>query len=289
MQHSEFNTIEEVCYDPESPHSGGFFEGLIVLFGALPLALSFACILSAHFNAYLDRTMKDTSDEFEQEQYTEKYPLEEASQCEDEDYRVNPNSYVMDYTPNGVVMMHYDYDEEGFIYWSNRKTVPYDVLETVARKYVKSYCCKNLYVDRAAILEEKKRVHEEKKRELEEQEAMKKEDTKTNDSNNNEDGDSSDNSVFATLKTYNNNKAPQRSNNQRNRSKSDEMLHVSERSNKFVRRGTIQEFELTQKKEYSVVDTRPKLDFETFKRLFAQSQESNNADTDDTVQNKKED
>ena len=167
------------------------------------------------------------------------------------------------------------------------------MLETVARKYVKLYCCKNLYIDRKSIIKEKKRVHEEKKRELEEQESMKKEDIKTNNSNNNEDDDSSDNSVFANLKNYSKEKqSSTSSNNKRNRSKSDEMLHVSERANKFVRRGTIQEFELTQKKEYSVVDTRPKLDFETFKRLFAQSQESNsvnNDDTDNTVQNKKGD
>lgn len=241
-------------------------KGLLMLFGIFPVALFVSCILISQVNRQYFEAVDDTINEeqLELEEYIAKYSLIDARQEEDEDYTVNPNSYVMDYTPEGVIMMKYDYNEEGFLYWANKKNVPYAILETVARKYVKQYCCKNLYIDRKELLEEKKRIYDEKKKQLEEQEKMQQEDKTDADSND----DSSENSVFASFKSYNT--GSKDGGSKRARTSSKDQLNVCEQSNKFIRRGTINEFEFTQKSSYDVVDTRPKLDFETFKRMFAQ-------------------
>lgn len=245
-------------------------KGIMMLFGIFPIALLFSCIVVSSANKFFfESQYVNTEDEdsiLKIENYITRYPIDDIvnNEEENEDYIVNPNSYIMDYTPDGIVMLKYDYDEEGFLYWANKKNVPYSILETVARKYVKQYCCKNLYIDRKELLEEKKRIYDEKKKQLEEQEAMKQEDKTVDDSND----DSSENSVFASFKSYNT--GSKDGSSKRPRTSSKEQLNVCERSNKFIRKGSINEFEFTQQSIHEVVDTRPKLDFETFKRLFAQ-------------------
>ena len=61
-------------------------------------------------------------------------------------YTPNVNSFVMENTSHGNIVMKYDYDNEGFIYWGN-KAVAYPELNTVARKYVNMFLCKHLYHD----------------------------------------------------------------------------------------------------------------------------------------------
>jgi len=243
-------------------------KGFMMLFGIFPIALLFSCIVVSSANKFFFEPQYVITEDDESlltiKKYLTRYPIDDIVDNEDEAYTVNPNSYIMDYTPDGIVMLKYDYDEEGFLYWANKKNVPYAILETVARKYVKQYCCKNLYIDRKELLEEKKRIYDEKKKQLEEQENMQQEDKAVDDSND----DSSENSVFASFKSYNTGSKDGGSNRPRTSSK--EQLNVCERSNKFIRKGSINEFEFTQKKNYDVVDTRPKLDFETFKRIFAQ-------------------
>ena len=151
------------------------------------------CISQVNLYCFTHHVYDDTLDEPE-ERYEDKYPLDNAK-CSDDPIRVvNPSSYIMDYTPNGIIVLRYDYDSEAFFYWSNKKNIPYKVLETAARKYITTYCCKELYIDKEQLLKEKKELYEEKQKQLKEQEEMKKEDTREND-----DSDS-ENSVFATLK-----------------------------------------------------------------------------------------
>ena len=42
--------------------------------------------------------------------------------------------------------MKYDLDNESFDYWSDYKEIPFSHLETVARKYVNTFCCTDLYL-----------------------------------------------------------------------------------------------------------------------------------------------
>jgi len=56
------------------------------------------------------------------------------------------NNSIMEYTPNGNVIMRYNYTLESFEYYSDH-AIPYQYLEVVARKYVKIFHCGYLYVD----------------------------------------------------------------------------------------------------------------------------------------------
>jgi hypothetical protein len=84
--------------------------------------------------------------------YEEKYNLKKALKSTDRKnndtttFEVPKNSYVMESTPNGNILMKYDMDEEGFVYWSDTNSIPYKYLEVVARKYVSQFCCKELYI-----------------------------------------------------------------------------------------------------------------------------------------------
>ena len=69
--------------------------------------------------------------------------------------------FIIEMTPIGNVIMQYDVDKEAFVYYSDNM-IPFRYLETVARKYVCTYNCKELYIERHEIVhkdeEEKKPV-----------------------------------------------------------------------------------------------------------------------------------
>ena len=77
--------------------------------------------------------------------YEDKYPLDN---CKDLSGNKPTNTTIIENTPEGSVIMSYNYDKEGFEYWSNSKNIKYDYLETVARKFVKMNFCIDLYIDR---------------------------------------------------------------------------------------------------------------------------------------------
>jgi hypothetical protein len=54
------------------------------------------------------------------------------------------NNFIMEMTPNGNVIMFWNQKNEVFSYYSDG-TMPYRFLEVVARKYVITYKCKDLY------------------------------------------------------------------------------------------------------------------------------------------------
>ena len=65
------------------------------------------------------------------------------------------NTTIIEHTPDGTVIMRYNYDKEGFEYWSDSKNIKYDYLETVARKFVKMNFCCHLYIDRKENIKNK--------------------------------------------------------------------------------------------------------------------------------------
>ena len=75
---------------------------------------------------------------------------------------INKNTVLMELTPEGNVLMRYNIDEEGFEYWCDNKNVKFDHLETVARKYVITNFCVELYKDRFKSIENQKKEQEEK-------------------------------------------------------------------------------------------------------------------------------
>ncbi len=54
------------------------------------------------------------------------------------------NSFVMEYTPNGNIIMFYDYKRETFTYYADN-VMPYRYLEVLGRKYVCTFFCPSLY------------------------------------------------------------------------------------------------------------------------------------------------
>ena len=74
------------------------------------------------------------------------YPLDTPKEELKETEENIKNEQVEEMTPDGKVMMKYNKEENLFLYWSN-KPIMYRYLETMARKYVILYDCKDIYVN----------------------------------------------------------------------------------------------------------------------------------------------
>ena len=137
------------------------------------------------------------------------------------------NNLVLDKTPDGYVAMRYNADEEGFEYWCDNN-VTYKYLETVARKYVNSFGCPEVYINRGKLLREKLiKLQEEIKKNIED-EKNKKDGEEENESKEDE-----EDNVFADLKKYNS--SSKRTSELKKRiTKSD---IVCDEANKYIKRG----------------------------------------------------
>ena len=120
------------------------------------------------------------------------------------------------------VVMKYNEKDEVFWYWAD-SNIEYKNLETVARKYIKTFNCKNIYIDRKTTLENDK-----KERARQEEITKKKiEEWKTKQ-------DEEEESVFAKLKT------PQEKRSARKESS------APSKANKYTRKGKLEEMSLFQ-------------------------------------------
>ena len=156
--------------------------------------------------------------------YERRYPISQAKQERDNLDYIERN-IIVDNTPEGLVYLRYNGEEKAFEYWSNR-SVRYPYLETVARKYVTFFACKNLYVDRRALLMEKltrlkKEIDENKKKD--EARVVRDEGPDSEE----------EESIYATFKNYHHpgkNKV---------RSKLTKEDYVVDDANKYIKRGQI--------------------------------------------------
>ena len=64
------------------------------------------------------------------------------------DQKVNISYYtfLMESTPLGIVIMHYDETANSFLYYSN-KQVPFRLLESICQKFVVTFCIESLYTE----------------------------------------------------------------------------------------------------------------------------------------------
>jgi hypothetical protein len=151
--------------------------------------------------------------------YEDKYPYEDIS---DKNEKICEKNYVFAKTPDDIVVMKYNEKDETFWYWAD-SNIEYKNLETVARKYIKTFNCKNIYIDRKTTLENDK-----KEREKQEEITKKKiEEWKTKQ-------DEEEESVFAKLKT------PQEKRSVRKESS------APSKANKYTRKGKLEEMSLFQ-------------------------------------------
>ena len=180
-------------------------------------------------------------DEEEEEiPYENRYPIGEADD-DNKDVDMRNNS-ICESTPDGLVFMKYNKDNEGFDWWGDNKQTAYKYLETVARKYVKVFKCSNLYIDRE---EDLKRQLE---REKEEEERAKKE---AEDKKEEED---SDDDLFVKFKT-----------NEKIKPKKKEK-RAAINGNKYKHCGKIKDFKVL--KEIVKETVNKKMDFNSWKSMF---------------------
>ena len=201
------NSCENNTYvDQTDLNVGQFF---FMLVGLLPFLIFCPTWIVARF-IYLplyNKTKKELKElGSEPIPFEHKYPIENAKNTRDATHDFS-RSVVLSTTPKGLVYMKYDTKNEGFEYWAD-KDIDYKYLETVARKYVKIFECKDLYIDRIKILKEKlmkmkQTIEENKEREEKEREKKEKEEKEKQDGSKNENENNSPNDVFASLKSYN--------------------------------------------------------------------------------------
>lgn len=160
----------------------------------------------------------------------------------DELHKLNNNSFICENTPDGNVIMRYDSDEEGFIYWCD-KIVTFYYLDTVARKFVNSFDCPDYYIlNNIYDIDADENEHDNGDKKSEDKEKDNEEDDKNDEV-----------SVFFTsssINKVNNQKTPQ------------------VKRNKFIRRGKFNEFNFLQQYTDTDKDKKQKMTFDIFKEMF---------------------
>ena len=208
-------------------HDLNYGQIFFMTLGFLPVLACFPCWVVAKFvyEPYIKELGKDDED-IPDIPFEYQYPLEDAEDNEDKD-RDYKNCIVLSNTPKGLVYMRYNKEDEGFEYWTDN-TIDYKYLETVARKYVTIFMCRNIYIDRFTLLKEKIKYI---KKEIEEN---KKKNEEGNDSQEDEGEDSKD--VFASLKSYN--KSTKTKQEKTTLTRNDV---VCDKANKYLNRGRLKE------------------------------------------------
>ena len=198
--------------------------------------------------------MSDTGDdEQEEEELTEEF--------------VNNLSLntITETTPRGDVLMYYSSKLGTFVYHSHTKEIPYNYLETVARKYVIEYNCKKLYIDIRKEYEKGVQKYKEIKA---------KEEKNAADGGMDDTKENKKKQIFANFKTYN------RKGEIHNKQK-DKIYILKEHANRYSYRGKIEEYSettiescLDKKVLDNLVDKRSEeekkmnnIDFASFKKM----------------------
>lgn len=236
-----------------------FMETIFMIYTILNLSLFLGVVFTAYCVYHpMMKSIQNTIYEDELPKptlYEERYNLKKSSS---ENTEPNPNSYVMETTPDGLVIMRYDMDNEGFVYWSD-KSVAYKYLEVVGRKYAHMNCCKHLF------------IHEESEDEQEEEEqeydSETEEQTQTTTTENNESEETQsndDDDVFVKRKQPQTTAPTKTGKNiqvELNRSSKDIQ------KNKYIHRGKINEFQLT-KDNRSKNKEKDTITFSSFKQML---------------------
>ena len=221
--------------------SGNFYKSVIffrdtligtILFsgGFIFTSLILSKLLNIDFKSLNKAKTVETDSEEEKIDFEEEYKEEldavtewKQTYTEDELKKLRENIVHLE-TPNGEVIMFYDYENEAFHYYSDSKTHTFKALETVARKYALNYDCKALYHDMDKELEELKEKAEAEKAEAEKAEAEKAEAEAL------EESDSGGWSPFASFKNY------------KTEIKENKKLKIKKKINKFKYLGRLEEY-----------------------------------------------
>ena len=237
-----------------------FGQIFFMTLGFLPVLVCFPCWVVAKFvyEPYVKQLAEESkyiTDEPVPFEY--QYPIDEAGNSKDKD-REFENCTVLSNTPKGMVYMRYCKKDEGFEYWAD-KSIDYKYLETVARKYVTVFSCRELYIDRFSLLKEKvqnlKEQIEENKKKAEEKKAEEKKEEETSEKE--ESGD-----VFASFKSYN---QSTKDKVQKEKTKITKNDIVCDEANKYLHRGKLKEANFGKKNEKVAKSTTSSMSFSSWK------------------------
>jgi hypothetical protein len=184
------------------------------------------------------------------------------------------NCHVMEHTPVGNVLMIYDKDRETFKYYSDN-SIPYRYLEVVARKYVKLFNCRPIFVnteDEILLAEQKRDQLKKEKEEKEAVEKKRKEDALAAHKPTEE-----KKRIFAKFKSYNKEAgtghvsmgAPPKNSvpNRQPAEKSENEAVLKERANRYTYEGKMVNFSFIKKVDRKVVDKKLAMSFADFKKM----------------------
>jgi len=217
--------MTEECYQP------GFVSIFLLMYYFFPLMFIFPTWIVAKFiyEPMLNRRELDNKQWLEylkEEKKKIPYHLKYKLTADISNSNTRPNDFISEETPEGMVIMRYNVDEEGFEYWAD-KTISYINLETVALKYVNAFNCGGIYIDRMKLLKEKlekisKTIEENKEREEKEKEEKEEKDEK----------EEEEESVFVTLKSD----IKKKPDTKKKITKAD---NICDKSNKYIKRGKL--------------------------------------------------
>ena len=207
-----------------------------------------------------------------EEKYKKEYLKLEDIELTEERLTSLKNSILLEHTPLGNVVMHYDYARETFTYYSD-STIPYRYLEVVSRRYVVVNNCKRIYVNMDDEIKEAEKKLEDKKqtemKKIHEEEDQKKA-QQMNPLLTDDAQQQPKKSVFAKLKKYNRiDSKPQTTPNPKSTNKKDETDDkvLKERANRYSCEGKIVNFSFLKKVDRKLVDANYAVSFAEFKKL----------------------
>lgn len=209
-------------------------QTFLMIMGILSTGITFSFIQTAFLCR--DSIREDVEEEYseseeeEEETYDNKYDISDAQNVETDKVKL-AKRVVVEETPSGSVLMKYSFEDECFVYWSEFNRITYNELCTVARKFVTTHSCKDVYKVQEAETKEvdvSNNVVEtsDKKEQEETVEKPKEEVVKP--------------SVFANLKS------------RKNKEKQKAMSEESFETNSFKRLGSLLDFEHAPKTEVKV-------------------------------------
>jgi len=216
-----------------------------------------------------------------EEKYLEKWLATEVNDLSEERLESLKNSFIIENTPQGNVIMFWDNKKETFVYYADH-IIPYRFLEVVGRKYVITNDCKKIYIN----MEEEIKMAKQKKEEKEQKEEETQEKQKNNEIQ--ENNEKPKRNVFAKLKSYNKDSSIKsavvplnsKKTNPTNISKmpvtsasakKEEDFILKENANRYSYQGRLANFSFLKKVDRKLVDKKYALSFAEFKKMNSQN------------------
>jgi hypothetical protein len=179
------------------------------------------------------------------------------------------NCIVMEKTPVGNAIMFYNNAKSSFEYYSD-STLPYRYLEVVARKYILTYKCKQIFVDMEKEIKEAEKKLEDKKKKEEEEKQKQQEEKESGKISTTE---KPVKNVFAKFKNYNKDNSikvaavPLDRPATAKQTKPQEEKVIKENANRYSFEGKLANFNFLKKIDRKVVDKRYAVSFAEFKKM----------------------